>query len=111
MLDEHSHEALHGAEGCTVNHHRTVLLVVLTHVFELEALWQLVVNLDGTQLPAASDGILHHKVKLGTIESSLTKFRAGLHALLLTSVDDSLLGCFPILVASDILLGILGITQ
>ena len=45
-----------------------VLLVVLTHVCELEALWQLVVNLYGTQLPAASDGILHHKVELRTID-------------------------------------------
>ena len=67
VLDEHSHETFHGAEGCTVNHHGTVLLVVLARVFQLEALRELIIHLDGSQLPATADGIFHHEVQLGTI--------------------------------------------
>ena len=47
VLDEHGGEALERAEGGTVNHDGSLLLVVLVGILQLEALGQVVVYLDG----------------------------------------------------------------
>ena len=48
VLDEDSDEALHGAEGSSVDHHRAMLLIICPRVFEVEALGEIVVYLDRT---------------------------------------------------------------
>ena len=111
VLKQHGHEALQRAERGTVNHHGTVLLVVGTGILELETLGQVVVHLDGAQLPAAAQSILDHKVQLGTIEGRLAGHLLGNQALLLTSLDDGALGLFPYLIASHIFLLVIGVTQ
>ena len=89
MLEEHCHESLEGSERRTVNHHRTMLLVVISDILELETLREVVVYLDCTKLPLSSDGILHHEVELRSIERSLTILNYSVESLLGSSLDDS----------------------
>ena len=103
MLDEHSHETLHRTERSTVDHDRTVLLVVLTHILQLETLWQVVVNLDGTELPTATQCVLNHEVELRTIESGLTILNMSVHTFLTACLDDCVLCLLPYLVRTHIL--------
>ena len=120
MLDEHGCETLQTSERRTVYHHRSLLAVVLSGVFQLEPLWQVVVYLNGTQLPAAANGILYHEVELRTIEGSLAVFHLGVQALLLaagaksllgTSLLDGILALFPNLVRADVLLLVGWVTE
>ena len=111
VLDEHGGETLHGAEGCTVDHHRGLLGVVFSGVFELEAHREVVVHLDGAQLPAASDGVLDHEVELGTVEGCLAIFYLGIEAFLLAGIDDGLLCFSPYFVATDVLLVVVRIAE
>ena len=102
MLQQHGHETLHRAERRAVNHDGTVLLVVGAGERQVEALGQVVVHLDCTQLPLAADGVAHHEVELGTVERGLALHLSGFQALLCTGVDDGLLGKVPVLVAADV---------
>ena len=104
VLKQHGNETLQRAERGTVNHHRTVLLIVGACVFQLEALGEVVVNLNGAELPAAANGVLDHEVKFRAIEGCLTKFLACIEAFLLARLDDSGLCKMPVLVAADIFL-------
>ena len=81
-----------------------MLLVVAAGVFEVEALRQVVVDLNGTQLPTAADGVLHHKVELRAIECSLALHGACLEAFFFASLDDGALGLFPVFVGTNIFL-------
>ena len=94
-----------------MDHHRCLLCVVLIGVFQLEALRQVIIHLYGTQLPTTADSILNHEVELRTIESGLTVFYFGGQALLLASLNDSLLCQRPILVGTHILIMVVRITQ
>ena len=94
-----------------MDHHRCLLRVVLVGVFQLEALRQVVVHLNGTQLPTTTDGILNHEVELRTIECSLTVFHLGGQTLLLASLHNSLLSQCPIFVSTNILIVVVRITQ
>ena len=111
MLNKHSHEAFHGAERSTVNHYGTVLLIVSTGIFQLETFRQVVVHLDGTQLPTATDGILHHEVQFRTIESGFSIFYFCLQPLFFTSFDDGSFCFFPVLVATDVFFAVHLVTQ
>ena len=83
-----------GTERSTVNHYRTVLLIVGSRIFQLETFGQVVIYLNGTQLPTAADSILNHKVQFRTVESSFTIFHSGFQSLFFTSLDNSLF-CRP----------------
>ena len=88
-----------------------MLLVIRTGIFQLEALRQVIIHLNRTQLPTTTDRILHHEVQLRTIESSLTILDLRRQALLLTCLHDRLLSLLPVLVATDILLTIRLVAQ
>ena len=94
-----------------MDHHRRLLGVVLSGIFELEAHGEVVVHLNGSQLPATADGILHHEVELGSVEGSLAQFHLGFEPLLLTGIDDGLLSLGPNLIATDILLVVVRISE
>ena len=57
----------HRPERGAVNHDRALLAAVGVCVLQLEALGQVVVYLDGSQLPPASNGILYHEVQLRAV--------------------------------------------
>ncbi len=88
-----------------------MLLIVGTGVFETETLRQIVVHLNGAELPAAAYGILDHEVEFRTVECSLTLHLTGFEALFGTCLDDGALGEMPVLVASDIFLLVPGVAQ
>ncbi len=111
VLDEHGHKALQAAEGGTVDHDRTVSLVVGTNVLQFKTFGQVVVHLNGAQLPLATNGVLDHEVELGSVESSLASLLNKGHALLLTSLDDRSLGLLPVFVGTNIFLLIIGVAE
>ena len=94
-----------------MDHHRGLLGVILSGVLKLEALREVIVNLNRSELPFTTDSILHHEVELRTIEGSLTKLLVGMKAFLLTSLTDSVLTLLPDLVGADVLVGVLRITE
>ena len=106
VFNQYGHEAFHAAEGGAVNHHRTVLFVVLTSIFELEAFGEVVVHLDGTELPTASEGILHHEVEFGAVECGFTIFDVCGESLFFACLDDGLLCSFPVLFGADVLFAV-----
>ena len=83
-----------------------MLLVVGTGVLEVEALRQIVVYLDGTQLPATAEGILDHKVELWPVEGCFAVLNLRRKTLFGTRLDDGLLGTLPVLFATDILIAL-----
>ena len=111
VLDEYGCEAFERTERSAVNHNRCLLRVVLCSILELEALRQVVVNLDCTKLPTSADSILHHEVELRTVERSLAYFLASLKTLLAASLADSVLALCPNLLATDVLLSILRVVK
>ena len=51
-----------------MNHDGSVLLPVCTNVREIEALGQVVVYLNGSELPLAANHIANHEVDFGAVE-------------------------------------------
>ena len=98
MLNEHSYETLHRTERRTVDHDRTVFLVILTGVFEFETLRQVIVHLDGTELPAATECVLDQEVEFRTIESGFTGLFACRKVHFLTCLTNRVLCLLPDLV-------------
>ena len=82
MLKKHRHKTLHRAERRTVDHDRTMFLIVGARIFKTETLRKIVVHLDSSELPAASDGILHHEVKLRPVKRGLAFNLTGLQSFL-----------------------------
>ena len=103
VLDEHTDEALHRAEWRAVDHHRTVRLVVLPRVGEVEADGQVVVDLHGAELPRTTDHILHNKVDLRAVERSLAWLLAERDTERLCSVAAGLLSFIPVCRIADVL--------
>ena len=111
VFNQYSHKTFHWSEWCTVNHHRTVLLVVRAHIFQFKTFRQVIVYLNGSQLPTAADGIFHHKVELGTIESSFTVLNLSRQAFFLASLDNRLFSFLPVVIATDVFFTVHFITE
>ena len=111
MLDEHADEALHRAEGRPVDHHGAVRLVVGADVFEFETVGQVVVHLDGAELPRTAEGILHHEVEFGAVECRFAGNGDGFQAGLSYGFDDGAFGFFPVFVRANVLRFIVGVAQ
>ena len=62
MLDQDADEAFEAAEGGAMDHDRALAGVVAVDVFEVEALGQVVVDLDCAQLPFALEDIADDEV-------------------------------------------------
>ncbi len=88
-----------------------MFLVVATGVFQTETLGEVVIDLNRTELPTASDCIFHHEVELRTVESSFALHLLCFQTFLSTSLYDCVLSEMPILVGADIFLLIIGIAE
>ena len=77
VFDQNTDETLHRPERCAVNHHRAVGFVVGTYVFQFKTFGQVVVHLNGTQLPLAANGVAHHEVQFGAVERSFAQLHGG----------------------------------
>ena len=111
MLQQYCHETLHRTERCAVDHDRAVQLVVGALVGQVEPFGQIVVHLDGSQLPLAADGVAHHEVELRTVEGRFAVFDRGFQSLLLRGTDDRLLGLLPVFVRTDVLFAVRFVAQ
>jgi len=76
-----------------------------------EALTQVVIDLDCTQLPATANGIFDHKVKFGSVESGFSILNYSGQSLLLACFYNSLFCTIPILIAPDIFLAIIFVAE
>ena len=80
-------------------------------VCQIETLGQVVVHLNGTELPVATQRILDHEVELRAVECGLARYDGSLEALVLCGLDDCSLGLLPVLVRADIFLAVVGVAQ
>src|SRR5262249_50725326 len=71
VLDQNRNETLERTAHRAVNDHRPVRGIVFARVLELEPFGIAVVELDGAQLPRASDGIEYVEVDLRPIERAV----------------------------------------
>ena len=111
MLQQYGHETLHRAERRAVNHDRAVQFVVRALVRQVEPLRQVVVHLNGSQLPLAADGVLDHEVELGTVERGFAVLHDRIESLLLSGLHDGAFGLLPVFVRADVLLLVVGVAQ
>ena len=64
VFDEDAEKAFDGTHGGTVQHHRDVLLVVLTDIFGTQTLRQVEVHLDRTALPVTTEAVLQREFEI-----------------------------------------------
>ena len=55
-----------------MNHHGTMCNIIAAVVFQFKSLRQIVIKLNGTQLPRTADAITNHKIRFWTIEGGFT---------------------------------------
>ena len=110
MFDQYTNETFHGAERGAVDHHGTVGLVVGADVFKLKSFGQIVVELDGSQLPFSPDAISDDEVGLRPVERGFTRLGLRLDAQLTANIDKGALRFVPTFFASHIL-GVVGIAK
>src|SRR5688500_20386323 len=70
MLDQRANESLQRSINRTVDHHRSMRLVVRARVFQLEALGKLKIELDRGALPETPDGVPELHVNLWPVEGA-----------------------------------------
>ena len=77
MLDEDADEPLQAPQRRPVDHHRLVAGVVGADVLAVEALGtrEVVVELDGAELPLAAEGVVDDEVDLRAVESGFAELR------------------------------------
>src|SRR5215469_17750817 len=68
MLDQDAKEALHGAIDYAMHHQRAFTCSVLRHIFQLEALRQVEIKLNRTELPGPADYVYQLDVDLWPIK-------------------------------------------
>ena len=94
-----------------MNHHWSLLRVVLCCILELKAVRKVIVYLNRTELPTTTNGIFHHEVELRTVECGLTKLYTSIETLLCARLLDSSFALFPYFIRANILLLILWIAE
>ncbi len=105
MLGDDADEPLDGAQHHPVDHDGAVLLAVLAHVLQLEALRQLAVQLDGAALPGAAQGVGQMEVQLGAVEGAVALVDDEVLAHLGDGVFQDVLVVLPLLHGADVILG------
>ena len=88
-----------------------MFLVVFTGIFEFKTLRQVVVHLNGTELPTATEGVFYHEVQLRTVESSLAGLFSCRQVHFLTCLANRVLCVFPDLVGTDVFLVVVRVAK
>ncbi len=107
VLDQDAEEALDRSIQRAVHHHRLVALPVLADVFQVEALRQVEVELNGRKLPQAADGVHQLDVNLGPVERGFAGDQLVLDAHALHAVVERAHGHVPVGVATLVMLAVL----
>src|SRR5690242_19253398 len=109
MLDQHAEKTLHGTIKRAMDHDRLFARAIFRHVFQLESVGQVEVELHGGKLPGAADGVHQFDVNLGAVKRGFAHNRlvGNIHLLqdLLQRVDSAV----PVLLAADKTLFVVGV--
>ena len=105
VLNQNTDEALDGAKAYAVQHDGALLGAVGVHVLQVKVERHLEVELDGAALPGTAERVLQVEVDLGAIEGAIALIDLVVHAQLLQSGAQALLGASPVLVRTHGVLG------
>ena len=105
VLNQNTNEALDGAKAHAVQHDGALLGAVGVHVLQVKVERHLEVELHGTALPGTAERVLQVEVDLGAVEGAVTLVDLVVHAQLLQSGAQALLGARPVLVRTHGVLG------
>ena len=105
VLGDDADEPLDGAQQGPVDHHGAVLLPVLSHILQVEALGHLEVQLDGAALPGPAQGVGQVEVQLGAVEGAVAGVEDEVLAHLLDGGLEGLLRKVPDLLIAHVVLG------
>ena len=105
VLDQNTDEALDGAKAHAMQHDGALLGAVGVHVLQVKVERHLEVELHGTALPGTAERVLQMEVDLGAVEGAIALVDLVVHAQLLQSGAQALLGASPVLVRTHGVLG------
>ena len=105
VLNQNTDEALDGAKAHAMQHDGALLGAVGVHVLQVKVERHLEVELDGAALPGTAERVLQVEVDLGAIEGAVALVDLVVHAQLLQSGAQALLGASPVLVRTHGVLG------
>lgn len=105
VLNQNTDEALNGAKAYAVQHDGAFLGAVGVHVLQIKVERHLEVELHGTALPGTAERVLQVEVDLGAVEGAVALVDLVVHAQLLQSSAQALLGTNPVLVRTHGVLG------
>ncbi len=71
MLNQRSHKPFHASQHGSMDHNHTVFMIIGANIANIEAFWQVKVNLDGRPLPGTPQGIPYLYIYLGAIKDTL----------------------------------------
>ena len=108
VLDENPREPFQRSEHSAMDHHGPLPGVVICSVEQVEVLGLGEVDLQRRELPTAPDGIPYMNVDLGSIEGAFALRDRVRQPGGLECKSKGLFSSVPELVASDVLLGVLG---
>ena len=111
MFNQYSHKSLHRAERSSVNHDRTMFLIVCTRVFQIKTLRKIVIDLYCAELPLSSECIFDHKVQFWSVKGSFANFTDGFQTSFGRSLNYCSLCFFPNGIVSYVLLCIGRVSQ
>ena len=105
VLNQNTDEALDGAKAHAMQHDGALLGAVGVHVLQIKVERHLEVELDGAALPGTAERVLQVEVDLGAVEGAIALVDLVVHAQLLQSGAQALLGASPVLVGTHGVLG------
>ena len=89
-----------------MNHHRAVHFAVASLVGQIEALGQVVIHLNGAELPLSADDVLDHEVDLWSVEGGFPRFLGPGHAEAFSRIAAGLFGFVPASRVTNVLRGV-----
>ena len=95
VFNQNTDEALQRAQNSTVQHYRTRTIVVFCYIFGIQTLRQHKVQLQGTALPRATQGIFNMVLNLRTIECAFARQFFPLYAASGQCITQTLFGFIP----------------
>src|SRR5690606_24235098 len=111
VFQKYRNEAFHRTKWRPVNHHRTVQFVIRSFIGKVESLRQVVIHLNGSQLPLATQRVLHHEVEFRSVESCFSIFDYGIQTFVASRIDDRIFCFFPVFLATYIFIAVLFVAE
>src|SRR5688572_11654729 len=111
MFYQHGHKSFQGTKRRAVDHYRAMLFVIGTSILQFETVRQIIIYLNGSQLPFTSQRIAYHKVQFRTVERRFAEFGYRWQVFLMRSFYNGAFGFFPQVVGANVFAFILRVTK